>query len=429
MLNIESIDLSNNKQLSDKSIQLLFLLKTIKYINLEGVYELTDKCFNNIDTPLYNLNELYMNGIWNISDRGIYNLICYSPNIEKLVICDSGISDLSFRYFGELVNLKYLKVGSYNILSNDCILYLINKCHKLMDLEIQSFDDSLVNNINDEIIESLFECNPYIHRLSLNNSYVSGRTIPFNNNICELYLINSKVDVESLNHILLVCNFIRIFDCSYTKAINNNNINININEEEDNEDNEYEKMSSILYNYCNNNKRDDLQLFVNGIGFDYKGNMSKYYQYLYKERINTERLAVMNISMAWYYYTLKVEAKSVLKDLKKKAAERMSIIERLCINIQTLFRKRQAIKIANKIRLDNNRAGGLKMLLQAWHFHRRKVLYKVIQELEALKIQSTYRSRVAPMLYYQYCLDYDVPCELSEDIQDYYIFFFLFIIY
>lgn len=411
MLNIESIDLCGNKQFTDKSIQLLFLLKTIKYLNLQGIFQISDKCFSNINTPLLNLEELYLNGVWNISDNGVYNMISYIPNIEKLVILDSGISDISFKYFGELINLKYLKVGSYNVLSNDCIYYLIVKCKNLRDLEIGCFDNSIVNNISDEIISPLFETNPYIHRLSLCNSYVSGNTIPYNNNLYELYLINCKVNNESLKHILFASPFIRILDCS------NNSLNNDENED----------MYNILYKFCE--KRCDLQLFVNAIGFDYKGNMSKYYQYLYKERINSERLAVMNISMGWYYYRLKVEAKLILKDLKKKAAERMSIIERLCINIQTLFRKKEAIKVANKIRLDNNRAGGLRLLLQAWHYRRRKVLFRVIQELEAMKIQSTYRSRVAPMLYYQYCLDYDVKCELSEDIQDYYIFFYLFIKY
>lgn len=160
MLNIESIDLCGNKQFTDKSIQLLFLLKTIKYLNLQGIFQISDKCFSNINTPLLNLEELYLNGVWNISDNGVYNMISYIPNIEKLVILDSGISDISFKYFGELINLKYLKVGSYNVLSNDCIYYLIVKCKNLRDLEIGCFDNSIVNNINDEIISPLFETNP-----------------------------------------------------------------------------------------------------------------------------------------------------------------------------------------------------------------------------------------------------------------------------
>lgn len=56
------------------------------------------------------------------------------------------------------------------------------------------------------------------------------------------------------------------------------------------------------------------------------------------------------------------------------------------------------------------------MLLTAWHFRRRKVLYKVIRELEAMKIQSVYRSRIETLLYLNSLTDIEagVPLEFKR---------------
>lgn len=113
------------------------------------------------------------------------------------------------------------------------------------------------NDINDDIINQLFETNKKLYKLSLCNSNVIGNTIP-NNHLIELYLINTNINKDSVKNILSKSKYLRIFDCTSKYCNDNDNI------------------INLIKEFCN--ERNDLNLLHGGIGFKYQGNMSKYYQ-------------------------------------------------------------------------------------------------------------------------------------------------------
>lgn len=208
-LNIETIVLSNNIQITDENIEiLLYYCKNIHSIYIHNCSSLTDICMNSLLLYIHQLKAIHIGGRSNITHMGLIN------SVENTTNSSHGINDSTNTTMGLINSIenRYLQLTDLDIsdqpnFHNDSIITILNTFPNVRILNISG-----IKNITITTINSITTKLKYLEELKINEIFClidsvfsyNNDTIQCGNNILSSLYLLSMNECEYLSDTAII---------------------------------------------------------------------------------------------------------------------------------------------------------------------------------------------------------------------------------
>nr|CAG4715513.1 unnamed protein product [Naegleria fowleri] len=256
LVNLEYLNLGENKQLTNHSFKFLKTLKKLSHLEVCGNERMTDEGFGKYlgRGNLIELKTLSISGTYMGDDvKNFYHF----PNLTCLNAANTNIQTIENNYNNSFVfnNLTKLNLSYCKLLDDPSTKYFLESLHHLVDVNLSN------TFLEDDAISGLLSSRKTLQILHINScthitDWIIQHVLPFFDNICELGLRHLKqVSFNNGWFYLFKSNFPKLDKLYLTASFINQRL----------EGRERELFSELFANFCQNVTILDLSCNMKGL--------------------------------------------------------------------------------------------------------------------------------------------------------------------